>query len=416
MVDGNFEPVRSSSSKPATLLVLPFFGPRFVEEAGNLGAGETRLAPLPQMNATSVELPVTNSVISVLVMCTSAVVLFGISCSVELHHLRAVAHSRKGMFVIGLLSQWVVMPALTCGFAQAFKLDEHLGFALICIGCAPGGTSSNTLTYLSGGDNALSVSLTCCTNFLALGTLPLFLFVWTSWADLEVKIPFEQIALSLTIVLLPALSGIVMRAKNPKIARVCERTGAVLGIFTTGVALLVAIAANWEALTTKPLIPPNCLYAVLLAAPGGMVYAFSTLGGITLARRACWGAESGGARDGERDASGTAREAGEGASTMLQQAITVVLETGIQNIPLALSVINVTLSTGEHTADEIFAAQLLSAIWSVITTIEGIILMVFARKLQRLSLCPRCTASKEESASALPDVSVEKEAHVAQEA
>ena len=64
----------------------------------------------------------------------------------------------------------------------------------------------------------------------------------------------------------------------------CERTGAVLGIFTTGVALLVAIAANWEALTTKPLIPPNCLYAVLLAAPGGMVYAFSTLGGITLAR------------------------------------------------------------------------------------------------------------------------------------
>ena len=39
--------------------------------------------------------------------------------------------------------------------------------------------------------------------------------------------------------------------------------------------------------------------------------------------------------------------------------VTVILETGIQNVPLALAVINVTLAAGAHSSDEVLGACLL---------------------------------------------------------
>ena len=93
----------------------------------------------------------------------AAAVLFGIACSVEVEHLRA-ARRHVGVASVGLASQWVFMPAMACSFARGFAMEPHLAFALICIGCAPGGSSSNTLCYFAAGDQALSIFLTTVTN------------------------------------------------------------------------------------------------------------------------------------------------------------------------------------------------------------------------------------------------------------
>jgi BASS family bile acid:Na+ symporter len=314
-------------------------------------------------------------VIAVLANTISALVLFGIACSVEPAHLREAWRHRR-VAAIGLAAQWVVMPGMACAFARAFALPTHLAFNLICIGCAPGGTSSNTLAYFAHGDMALSLFLTSVTNGLALGTLPLSLFVWTSWAGLPLTIPFEQIALALFVVLLPAAGGVLLRARRPRAARRCERAGAVLGAAVTVLAVLVGVLGNREALATRELLPAGAWAAVALAAPCGMLFSFLSLVLLMAVRHAACHVH--GSKSDTTPAIGA------------RQAVAVVLETGIQNVPLAIAVTSVTLASTAASADEVLGTVVLSAMWTVITTTFGVPIVLIARWWQRLPLCPPC--------------------------
>ena len=61
-----------------------------------------------------------------------------------------------GVVMIGCLAQFTVMPLLAWGLAKAFQLDEALALGVVLVGCCPGGTASNVITYLAKGDLALS--------------------------------------------------------------------------------------------------------------------------------------------------------------------------------------------------------------------------------------------------------------------
>lgn len=50
---------------------------------------------------------------------------------------------------------------------RIFGLEAGLLAGVILVGTCPGGTSSNVITYLSGGDVALSVGMTSVNTLLA---------------------------------------------------------------------------------------------------------------------------------------------------------------------------------------------------------------------------------------------------------
>ena len=339
------------------------------------------------MASSNSTLPVTGQdtnavVIAVLANVIVALVLFGIACSVEVLHLREAFFRHKMVAIIGLAAQWVVMPGMACAFARAFALPTHLAFTIICCGCAPGGTSSNTLSYFANGDMALSLFLTSVTNGLALGTLPLSLFIWTSWAGLPLSIPFDHIALALFVVLLPAGGGVALRARRPYAARKFERLGAAFGAVVTALAVLVGVLGNREALTTRMLLPGGAWAAVALTAPCGMLFAFLSLVLLAAVRHAaCHDAACNGPDRSKPDAL---------PAFGARQAVTVVLETGIQNVPLAIAVTNVTLANTDASADEVLGTVVLSAMWTVITTTFGVPIVLLARWWQRLPLRPPC--------------------------
>jgi predicted Na+-dependent transporter len=307
---------------------------------------------------------------------TAALVLFGIACSVDVRTLRSSASRHLNLMVVGLLSQWIFMPAMASAWSGIFDMPVHLAFALIVIGCAPGGTSSNTLAYLAAGDTALSILLTSTTNILALGTLPLFLALWTSYANLSVSIPYEQILLSLLVVIVPATCGVLLRSRRPHAARIWERFGAALGIAVTVLAILVVVIMNRDTLALEETRPtPGAWAAVALAAPSGMLFALLVLLGIHgIRERWCpCGGQSTSAQINQRPIG-------------IPVIVTVVLETGIQNVPLALAVMNVTLAAGDFTTEQIIGSQLLAGMWTVITTVEGVVVMLLSRWAQGLPL------------------------------
>ena len=94
------------------------------------------------------------------------VVMFGMGLTLNLTDFKIV-FSRPKDVITGCLAQFTIMPLLAWVLATVFRLDEALALGVVLVGCCPGGTASNVITYLAKGDLALSVGMTGVSTLLA---------------------------------------------------------------------------------------------------------------------------------------------------------------------------------------------------------------------------------------------------------
>ena len=69
--------------------------------------------------------------------------------------------------VLGVLTQYVVMPLLAFGVATLGGLPPALALGFIIVGSAPGAMASNVIVYLAGGAMAFSIAMTTVATFLS---------------------------------------------------------------------------------------------------------------------------------------------------------------------------------------------------------------------------------------------------------
>ena len=103
------------------------------------------------------------------------IIMFGMGLTLKPSDFHVV-FSRPKDVVIGCLAQFTVMPLLAFALTRLFRLDAALAIGVILVGCCPGGTASNVITYLAKGDLALSVGMTAVSTLLAPVLTPLL--VW----------------------------------------------------------------------------------------------------------------------------------------------------------------------------------------------------------------------------------------------
>lgn len=111
--------------------------------------------------------------------------------------------------LLGVVAQYVIMPAVAVALVVLFQLPAELAVGVILVGCAPGGTSSNVITYLLKGDVALSVTMTSVSTLLA----PIFTPLLTLWLA-GTLLPVEASAMAMSIVqmvLIPIVAGLLVR-------------------------------------------------------------------------------------------------------------------------------------------------------------------------------------------------------------
>ena len=122
--------------------------------------------------------------------------------------------TRPRDFLVGAVSQVVLLPAVAFGLVSIWPLAPELALGVMIIAAAPGGVTSNLLTAFGRGDVALSISLTAVVSLLGVVTIP-FIVVF-SYAHLvggDVgDVSVAQTALSVfLIVALPVLIGVAIR-------------------------------------------------------------------------------------------------------------------------------------------------------------------------------------------------------------
>lgn len=136
------------------------------------------------------------------------VVMFCMGVTLTTPDLKGIAR-RPWAVGVGLAAQYVIMPALGWLIVKALGLPPELAAGVILVGCAPGGTASNVVTYLARGDVALSVSVTTISTTLApLLTPPLTLLLAGEYLPVDAGSMVTDI---LKTVLLPVLAGLAVR-------------------------------------------------------------------------------------------------------------------------------------------------------------------------------------------------------------
>lgn len=179
------------------------------------------------------------------------VIMFGMGLTLNLKDFKIV-FSRPKDVIIGCLAQFTVMPLLAWGLARAFQLDEALALGVVLVGCCPGGTASNVITYLAKGDLALSVGMTGVSTLLAPLLTPLL--TW-ALAGKSVNVDVAGMLLSiLWVVIVPIVVGLIVKGFWPKFTE--QATTYLPAVSSLTIALIVAIiiGANAHKLMTGGLV------------------------------------------------------------------------------------------------------------------------------------------------------------------
>ena len=173
------------------------------------------------------------------------VIMFGMGMALRLEDFKIV-FSRPKDVIIGCVAQFTIMPLLAMALSRVFALDEALAVGVVLVGCCPGGTASNVITYLAKGDLALSVGMTGVSTLLAPLLTPLL--TW-ALAGKSVDVDVAGMLLSiLWVVILPIVAGLIVKGLWPKFT---ERTTAYLpAVSSLAIAfiVLIVISANAQKL------------------------------------------------------------------------------------------------------------------------------------------------------------------------
>lgn len=94
------------------------------------------------------------------------IIMFGMGLTLSATDFKGVVKRPFEVLTV-VVAQFLIMPLLAFALAKGLRLPPEVAVGVILVGCCPGGTSSNVMTFLAKGDIPLSVTATAATTGLA---------------------------------------------------------------------------------------------------------------------------------------------------------------------------------------------------------------------------------------------------------
>lgn len=163
------------------------------------------------------------------------IVMLGMGMTIDPKDFKIVLQSPKPV-IIGVILQFTIMPTLAFLIAKGFQLPPEIAIGVILVGCCPGGTSSNVMSYLAKANVALSVAITSVSTLIAPFVTPALIYIFAhEW----LKVSFASMLWSVVqVVLIPIIIGFVFQ----KVARrFAQKTATALPLISViGISLILA--------------------------------------------------------------------------------------------------------------------------------------------------------------------------------
>lgn len=133
--------------------------------------------------------------------------MFGMGLTITAENFKVV-FTRPKEIVIGCIAQYSIMPLAAWALSVLLKLPPDLAVGVILVGCCPGGTASNVITYIAGGDVSLSMGMTIVSTLLAPIMTPILTYLLAgTWVDVSLMAMIVSVT---KVILVPVILGIAI--------------------------------------------------------------------------------------------------------------------------------------------------------------------------------------------------------------
>jgi len=240
---------------------------------------------------------------SVLLPLILTFIMFSLGLGLTLADFQRIVVQPRALLV-GVICHFVLLPLVCYFMISAFGVSGAFAVGFMILAACPTGTTSNLLTYLARGDVALALSFTAVASVLTIFTLPMIV----SWslghflgAHRAVEMPVSTMMVQVFVMLgLPVGIGMLVRHFKPAQAKRFEPIATKIATWLFILIVTMAVITNWTLLVANfsTLAPLAVTLNVTM-----LIIGFSVAFAVRLSRR---------------------------------QAITLGIETAIQNATLAL--------------------------------------------------------------------------------
>jgi BASS family bile acid:Na+ symporter len=175
--------------------------------------------------------------LGILIVPLIQIIMFGMGTTLSVADFGRVFKMPWPVFV-GFVLQFTVMPFTGLALAKIFGFKAEIAAGVVLIGSCPGGVASNLMTYLAGGNVALSVTMTSCSTLVSPVMTP---FLMEKLAGQYIEIQFLNMMFGIiNMIIVPIVAGLIANRILYSKHKFFHRTDALalLGITT----VLVAVA------------------------------------------------------------------------------------------------------------------------------------------------------------------------------
>lgn len=153
--------------------------------------------------------------ISTIILAASLIIIMlGMGLSLVIDDFKRIAIYPKAI-LIGLTNQLIILPIIGFLLAISFPIKPEIAVGIMILAACPGGPTSNLIAHLAKGDTALSVSLTAISSFVTILTIPFIVnFALTYFYEKGqvIKLDIVQTILQiLVIIIIPISIGMLIR-------------------------------------------------------------------------------------------------------------------------------------------------------------------------------------------------------------
>lgn len=181
-------------------------------------------------------------------------IMFGVALGIKWEQMKEIMLNPR-VVIIGLASQFLVLPALT--FISVILLSSYItpavAFGMLLVASCPGGNVSNFISSVARANVPLSISLTAAGTVLAVFFTPLNFAFWgglySATSPYLRPIEIDPIDMFRTVVILlgiPVALGILFSHKFPKLTEKIKKHISRISMFVFLAFIVMAFRNNYE--------------------------------------------------------------------------------------------------------------------------------------------------------------------------
>ena len=187
-------------------------------------------------------------IIDVFLPLSLVFIMFTLGLGLTLYDFTNLIYAPKAFF-IGIINQMILLPAAAFLIISLIGITKEMAVGMMILASCPGGVTSNIITRLAKGDTALSISYTAVVSILTIVTLPLITgFSMKHFMGADAP-PLSLLSLGLTMFLITAVPvgiGMVVRSKFRIIIDSFESIATKISTVLFIIILIGALLSEWN--------------------------------------------------------------------------------------------------------------------------------------------------------------------------